>query len=131
MRGGACAGCDRDVWTSAVAQRDDKDQGIAAGQRFLLWPRPWSLYAQTWTPTGHTVGIAYCPDCAPAFGELGPEIKELGRTAVVGYETAKGRYTAWYTEDHGAFLRAWLADALGYDEAMLTATMTMWEQDRA
>lgn len=126
LKPGHCARCDRLVWRLATAQRDH--DGTKAGDTFLLWPDPTSLYVQTWTPIGHTVGIPYCQACAPEIGEPGPDA--VGGAAVIGYETAKGRYREWYTDEKGAFFRAWLGDHLGYDAAMIEATMDLWRRDR-
>jgi len=128
IRVGCCTACGTETWRSAEAQREDKDQGIHLGQRFLLWPVPSSVYIQTWTPTGHTVGIGYCAACVPSFGTPGPV--EVGEARVVGHEAATSRYGEWYTDEKGEFLRAWLVDALGYDEAGRDQIMAVWEQDR-
>ena len=125
IKAGHCSSCSAPIWRTATAQR--KDEGQEPGDIVLLWPLPSSLYAQTWTPTGYTVGIGYCEECAPDLGAPGPP--EVGSGAIIGYERARGRYQDWRSEQYGEFLRCWLVDALGYDEAGRDAVMTTWEQD--
>lgn len=127
IRAGHCTACGEPTWRIGTAQRANGQ--IRAGSRHLLWPDPASIYVQTWTPTGHTVGIGYCAACSPAVGDLGPP--EVGSAPVVGHEAAKARYADWYSEQKGVFFRAWLADGLGYDGAARDALMQQWEVDRA
>ena len=122
---GHCSSCNALIWRTAIQQR--KINGVEPDTVILLWPQPSSLYAQTWTPDGHAVGIAYCQTCAPEIGAPGPE----GFGAIIGYETAKDRYARWYTDEWGDWLRAHLRDQIGYDDEGATAITMLWECDRA
>lgn len=102
------------------------------GEVFIVWPDPTSVYAMTHVPTtgpdtSHTVGIGYCAACAPEIGAPGPE----GHGAIVGYETARARYHAWYEDKYGEWMKAWLRDHIGYDDMQIRETMRQWERDRA
>lgn len=124
VKGGHCTGCGALVWRTVVQQRDLN--GATSGQVLLLWPRPESLYSQEWTPTGHTVGIAWCPACAPDLGQPGATGE-----AVIGYETARDRYAVWFTDETREYLRAHLVDQVGLDEAERDRVLAQWDADRS
>lgn len=127
MQQGRCAACGTYTWRTVVAQKKNGD--TEPGEVFIVWPIPTSVYAQTHVATdgpdtSHTAGIGYCTPCAPEFGamtEHGP---------IIGYETAKARYAAWYADAHGEWLRAWCRDHISYDDVQISATMRAWERDR-
>jgi hypothetical protein len=125
-RAGHCTACGALVWRTAVAAREDKSSGIRAGQMFILWPNPTSMYARVETPTGEAPGIAFCAKCAPPIGD--PALVDLG--PVLRYETARGRYAAWYADDRETFYRAWLRDALSLKAAQIKALIQQWNADR-
>jgi hypothetical protein len=127
VRSGHCSDCQRLVWRTAIAQRDTPD-GTKAGEVFLLWPRPESLYAKVRTPEGFAPGIAYCPECAPQIGQPGPV---FDGAPVIGYETAYGRYTAWYADEKREFWQAWLHDHLSLTGSEVSAYLDQWEKDRS
>lgn len=122
VKAGHCAGCARPVWRTTVQQVDRN--GAVAGTPLLLWPMPDSLYSQEWTPTGHTVGIAWCAACAPEIGSPGATGE-----AVIGYESARSRYAAWFAEDRRDFLRAHLSDQVGLDETERDRWLAQWDAD--
>jgi len=126
VRAGHCTDCGKLIWSAAKAARDDVRSGIHAGQQFILWPRPDSLYAQLETPSGYAPGIAFCRTCAPAPGDV--VLREFG--PVLKLESAKERYAAWFTEQWGAVRRAWLRDALSLEPEQIDSIMNEWSQDR-
>ena len=129
LRAGYCAACGTLCWRTATAQKDH--DGTKAGEVFLLWPKPESVYAKVQTPTGYAPGIAYCPSCAPAIGA--PFVGTVGipeGSPVIGYETAHTRYTAWYDGTQEPFYRAWLHDHLYLEPFDVNRLMVQWDQDR-
>jgi hypothetical protein len=127
LHAGYCTGCDKPVWARAWAQREEPSQRIKAGQEFILWPRPDSVYAVLETSTGEAPGIAFCPECAPALGT--PDIVE-GLGPVMRLEGAKDRYVDWFAANRELFLRTWLKDALNYEPGFIEFVMDNWHQDR-
>jgi hypothetical protein len=125
LRAGHCTACGECLWRSARLQKDA--WGLPAGQVFLLWPRPDSVYAKVETPSGYAPGIAYCRPCAPRIGEPGPI---LDGAPVIGYEPALERYVDWWAPDRDAFYRAYLGDALFLDAVQIEELLKLWETDR-
>jgi len=123
-KAGHCTACGQQIWRTAVAARDNG--AIHAGQEFLLWPMPASLYAVLETTTGHAPGVAFCRSCAPAPGELALE----GFGATIRLEGAHERYAGWFREGRDVFYRAWLMDALSLEPAEIEAHMSQWQEDR-
>ena len=125
IKAGHCTGCNNLVWRVAVAQKDWGD--TKAGETYILWPLPESLYAVLQDgDDNQMVGIAYCPACAPSVGTDGP----FPDHPVLRYERALERYENWYTPGREKFYRAWLQDQLFLEPAMIETLMTQWEQDR-
>lgn len=122
---GHCTACGKLIWRSATLQRGA--WGLEPGHRFILWPRPDSVYARVETPSGHAPGIAYCRDCAPPIGTPGP-VKGLG--VIIGYDASYERYQNWFADERGAFWRTWLADAVFLEQAEIDRLLATWEQDR-
>src|SRR5690349_8596990 len=71
-----------------------------SGETHPLWPLP---------STRHINAVEYCAACQP-------EAEHLHR-----------RLQRWKTEDHGVFLRAWVAEEFKTDPAAL---LRQWEADR-
>src|SRR3990167_6403220 len=129
LRAGYCAAFGTLCWRTATAQKDH--DGTKAGEVFLLWPNPTSVYAKVRTPTGRAVGIAYCSPCAPQIGA--PFVGTVGIPEgwpVIGYETAHTRYTAWFDVTQEAFYRAWLRDHLCLEPPDVDSLMVQWNLDR-
>jgi hypothetical protein len=134
LTAGHCAACQRPIWKSVVHP--------ITQDRHLLWPRKDSVYVMLETETGFAPGIGYCAACVPPLGTPGPgSLTRLVRHdsggvlhepmqagPVIGYESAKGRYRAWFQAPHGAFLAAWVNEELRVDPA---AIMAEWEAERA
>lgn len=127
----------------AIAARKSESQGIVAGQPFLLWPLPESVYARVQTDSGSAPGITFCPDCAPALGSyllvLAQPMAATGVPTgeaytvggpVIGLDAALSRYADWYTDERGEFWRAWLKDALSLEPSEVNALMALWNSDR-
>jgi len=123
-KAGHCTGCGQLIWRTATAARDNG--AVTAGQSFLLWPKPDSLYAQLQTDTGHAPGVAYCRQCAPAPGEFALE----GYGATIRLEGAHERYASWYAPERETFYRAWLQDALSLEPNQVNDLMSTWHEDR-
>jgi hypothetical protein len=123
VKAGHCTACEKPIWKIV--------EHPYTGAKIPLWPRKDSMYVQCWTPSGYAPGIGYCPACCPDLGSAGPR-EDLG--PVIGYETARGRYQKWYTDQHGEFLRAWLRDAMGdrpfFDDVEIERIMQEWERER-
>lgn len=126
VRAGHCTACGELIWRSAVAARDDRRQGIKAGDKHILWPRPDSVYAVLETATGTAPGIAYHAACAPPIGAIAIE----GFGPVLRYEGARDRYHAWFTTEWGEARRLWLHDALSLAPHQVNALMKQWHLDR-
>lgn len=129
IKAGMCTKCGTPVWRTAVAQKDH--DGTKAGTVFLLWPMPQSVYARVQTPTGYAPGIAYCVTCAPPLGSAfeGTQGVPPG-SPIIGYETAHGRYAAWYAPEKAPFYQAWLHDHLMLEPTEIASLLTLWQHDR-
>ena len=129
IKAGMCTKCGTPVWRTAVAQKDH--DGTKAGTVYILWPMPTSVYAQVSTPTGYAPGIAYCLSCAPPIGSaFEGALGVPPGSPIRNYETAHGRYSAWYAPEKETFYRAWLRDHLLLDPADIEALMMTWQTDR-
>lgn len=129
LKAGHCSRCHKPVWRIAVAQREQTGQGIRAGDPFLLWPMPDSLYARFPYLGGIAPGVAFCARCAPPPGApigAGPVPEAL----VLDYEIARGRYAAWFAPGKRVFYAAWLKDALGYTDLEVNDFLKLWDEDR-
>lgn len=123
-KAGHCTGCGQLIWRTATAARDNGT--IQAGQEFLLWPRPDSLYARLETSSGHAPGVAFCRSCAPETGESAVE----GFGPVIRLERAHERYASWYAPERETFYRAWLQDALSLEPSQVNEIIAEWHADR-
>ena len=143
LRPGVCYSCQHLVWRVAIAARSIESQNITAGQPFLLWPLPESLYARLRTDSGSAPGITFCPDCAPEIGSYlvvlvvpmnptGVPMREPYTVSgpVIGLDSALSRYSDWYAPERESFWRSWLKDALSLESAEITALMVAWNEDR-
>jgi hypothetical protein len=121
---GHCTACGRLIWRTATAARDR--DGVRAGQLFLLWPLPESVYARLATDTGSAPGVAFCLSCIPRLGERALE----GFGPVMGLDTAHSRYSDWFSEGRDIFYRAWLSEVLSLEPLQIEVLMAQWAQDR-
>lgn len=120
---GRCAKCNAPTWRTTIQQREIND--VPAGSVVLLWPDPASVYVNTVTETGWTVGAGYCPGCAPRLGEPG-----FDGQPVIGIEAARKRYVYWYSDEYGVFAGAHLCDQVGHTGDERDAILRQWEIDR-
>lgn len=124
--GGYCPDCKAETWR--IVRHGRTNQPIA------LWPRPETLTAHHWTRSGWALHGTFCVACCPDFGappcghilEADPEAG-----GAIGFERSRDRYTRWYSEDYGVWLRAWLVDELRLDEPDRERLVALWEFDRA
>lgn len=111
-------------WCGKLAWRGIRDP--KTGEEVILWPDPASTYARVSHNAALFVGLIACRDCSsPADPpkDIEGEIQE--------WETAKGRYTFWFTDRFGEVLSAWLSDHVGMDEQGREKVLAQWEEDRA
>ncbi len=134
MKPAHCAVCDTLRWRTVVQQveRNEAKAGAVVG----LWPKPDTIFASYATPTGFTSPIAFCPGHAPALGDSAPAGLTSGGEPIatgpcVQLSIAKTRHAVCFTDEHGAFLRAHLADQIGLAESERDAVMAQWANDRS
>ena len=125
IRAGYCTACGGALWRVGSLQRSA--WGKQAGEQYLLWPKPDSLYAREETSSGWAPGLAYCRDCAPAIGSAGPAFGG----PILNFETAYDRYSDWYSAARFDFWPSWLKDGLFYDAPGIAGLMETWEKDRS
>lgn len=125
IRAGYCTSCGAKTWRDAVAQK--AQNGTKAGQVFLLWPDPTSVYAMVKMEDGYAPGVGFCRTCLPP---LGVPVPCLDGAEIVGYEPALERYTAWFSDQRGIFFHAFLVDQLSLAGDERDRMMLQWHTDR-
>lgn len=144
LKAGHCVNCNKQVWRSVP----DPFTGVPV----ILWPEPTTRYLTY--ELGQTLinSVCACPCCDCTVGApihrnakaqlfqglaqsadrpMNYAVKDIETAKLIGAVTARQRYSYWFSEAYGDWLKAHLRDYFKLPDVEAKKVVDQWEKDRA
>ena len=143
LRAGYCVNCNKQSWRSVPDP--------LTGEPVVLWPAPDTRYLTY--ELGQTLvnSVCACPCCDCKVGDpmhrnakaqlfqglaqapdrpAGYTPADIDKATLIGAVVARQRYSFWYTDAYGDWLKAHLRDYFKLPDVEAQAVVAQWEKDR-